>query len=224
MSSRDNKIKNPIDSNVRRTTIFNPDGTIKNEQVGRTTGGGVFTRHTFYVPSVITNFFTGEISEQTNLVMRTLSYTKADALEAYGTKKSTKTRSLPIAIMPENYAGAMLKTDVNDGQMPANDVEYHFGTEIRKDTVNGKTVGYEPFYAVGPKAYGNFVLQRSTNDANGYYITVQTISPGTAGSFNDREALTNNWKSVFYRLVPENSIQPASSGKPARAVENKAGQ
>ena len=45
----------------------------------------------------------------------------------------------------------------------------------------------------------------------GPLTTVQTISPGSAGSFNDREAYTNNWKSVFYRLVPENTIAAAAA-------------
>lgn len=59
------------------------------------------------------------------------------------------------------------------------------------------------------KAPGNFMLQRSITDATGPYTTVQTIAPGNAGSFNDREARTNNWKNVFYRLVSENSIKQA---------------
>jgi len=54
-------------------------------------------------------------------------------------------------------------------------------------------------------------LQRSITDASGPYTTVKTISPGIAGSFNDREAWTNNWKSVFYRLVPENGVLPANT-------------
>jgi len=68
-------------------------------------------------------------------------------------------------------------------------------------------------------------LQRSTKDASGPYTTVKTISPGIAGSFNDREAWTNEWSSVFYRLVPENGVQPASLGAQSSSLlENKTGQ
>jgi len=55
------------------------------------------------------------------------------------------------------------------------------------------------------------------------WIAVQTVFHGNAGSFNDREAYTNNWKNVFYRLVPESGVQSAFSGKPA-SLENKTGQ
>ncbi len=157
------------------------------------------------------------LGEVTNVVYTTIGFINFNAYDEFN-KKSVKRRSLPIAIMPVDYAGVMLKADINDGEVPANDVEKDGrGRAI----INGRTIGYEPFYAVGAKASGNFVLQRSTNDASGPYTTVQTISPGTVGSFNDREAFTNNWKTVFYRLVPENGIQPASSPS---SLENKAWQ
>jgi len=54
-------------------------------------------------------------------------------------------------------------------------------------------------------------------------ITVQTIIPRTVGSLNTYKAYTNGWKSVFYRLVSENGMPPASSGKPS-LLESKTGQ
>jgi len=44
--------------------------------------------------------------------------------------------------MSENYSGAMLHTDVNDGHIPANDVEKdRYGNYI----VNGKNIGFGHF-------------------------------------------------------------------------------
>jgi len=54
-------------------------------------------------------------------------------------------------------------------------------------------------------------MQGSFGDISGPLTTVQSYALGTAGSFNDREALKNNWQSVFYRLVSENTISAASA-------------
>lgn len=219
MASRNNTVGSTSDSNVRSTTIFNPDGTLKNKQEGRTTGGGVFARHTFYVPAVITNFFTEKISHQTNFVLRTISYERAESLESHGDKKLARARSLLIAVMPADYAGVHLVPDRNNGQLPANDwIERDLRGGIRH--VNYSTqFGFEPFYAIGPKAQGNYVLQRSTTDVTGPWTTLTNIAPGNAASYYDGEATTNGWKNVFYRLVSEKDVKAATTSvttSPAR--------
>jgi len=55
-------------------------------------------------------------------------------------------------------------------------------SDISKFQTNLTIIGFEPFYAVETKAYGNFSLQRAVDGAAGLWTTVQTISPGSAGS------------------------------------------
>ncbi len=223
MDPRGNAVENTSSSNVRQTLTRNLDGTPKVPE-GRVNGGGVFARHSLYVPEKFTDIFTGRIYVHTNFVTRTFLYEKAVALEIGGIKKPAQNRSLRIAIMPRDYAGTMLVADVNDGEVPPTDAVVKKLDEFvtRKDI---RRFGYEPFYAVGPKASGNFLLQRSINDVSGPWTTVQTITPGTAGSFNDREAYTNNWNQVFYRIVPETAAQAnkpsTQSWTSSQALENK---
>ena len=154
----------------------------------------------------------------TNAEVRTIYFRTFDGFNGGSPVRNSATRSLRVATMPENYAGTMLVPDINDGQTPANDFKKdRLGRNI---ITNDARIDFEPFCAVGPKAPGNYVLQRSTNII-GPWTSVQTYSPRSAGSFNDREAYTNSWKNVFYRLMNESSLGILTNQSSVQSVAAK---
>ena len=128
-------------------------------------------------------------AKATNLTTTVISG-KFTVFDSDSDKKPTRTRAFRVAIVPQDYAGRQLISDVNDGEEPANDFT---SLDMFGQTVNyvrdGRVAAPEPFMV------GKGILYRSTEGAAGPWTSVYTNTL-PAAAFSDRAM---KGKTAFYR-------------------------